>query len=181
MKKRKFGARRSMSGHLASEFGECYASSSRESLRKCRRLRNALLESRTNGEWHLNWEHAIIQLRTVGHVLHKVDGTRSKFIGCAAKLAFSSWNDKGNKSFSWFQWIDDERNLILKEDKPSVIFLLPEDHCDFIEPTVLVNGQLEIGSKVVSNFISNWVSEIEKIEIEARSQKRNERFFLANG
>ena len=179
MRKRKSGAHGSRNGHIASEFGECYALSSREVLRKCRRLRDALRDSRTNGDWHLNWEHAIIQLRKVGHVLHKVDGTRSEFIGNAAKAAFSSWNDLDNKRFSWFQWIDAERNLVLKEDKPSVIFSLQEVHDEFVEPRVLVNSQLETGSMVVSNFIKNWVSEIEKIELEARSQKSNKRYFRA--
>lgn len=64
--------------------------------------------------WRVHWVAAITLIRAVGHVLDKVDGSNPK-IKRAAKESFRLWRsvDGGHDIFNEF--IDQERNNVVKE------------------------------------------------------------------
>ncbi|MCG7571609.1 hypothetical protein MHM89_17055 [Pseudoalteromonas sp. CNC9-20] len=61
------------------------------------------------------WVSAIALSRAVGHVLHKIDGPSSIALENAISAAYSTWKqqNEGNEIFKNF--IEDERNSVLKE------------------------------------------------------------------
>ena len=80
--------------------------------------RNALdlLEEETRPEvFRLYWVAGIALARAVGHVLQKVDGKHDATIKRAAALAYTAWQaDKQANAIFW-DFIEQERNQILKE------------------------------------------------------------------
>lgn len=65
-------------------------------------------------EWCFHWYAGVALLRTVGHVLHKVDGCRSEKSRKTIEKFWREWSD--NKGQNWILWefIEKERNAILK-------------------------------------------------------------------
>jgi hypothetical protein len=75
-----------------------------------------LLDVETDPQrFKLLWISAIALLRAVGHVLDKVDGAENQDRKTAITKAWSSWqaNKRENKIF--WEFIDKERNVLLKE------------------------------------------------------------------
>lgn len=175
MKQRTRKNRRDSERHTSEQFGECLAIAARGVLSQSRRLKTLLKESKTLPEWELHWQHSVIILRKVGHVLHKVDCSRSQYISAAVSEAYAEWSNKKNPRFSWFDWINEERNMILKENSQTVVYDEENDSSKFSEPYVLLNGEFEPGSVLIGRFQRIWMTEIEKIEIDARFRKRNAR------
>ena len=67
------------------------------------------------GEWRRRWITAVVLLRTVGHVLEKVDAATNSHLG---QIINSKWEElKSNKPepIIFWEFIDQERNNILKE------------------------------------------------------------------
>jgi len=65
-------------------------------------------------EWRMHWVFGVVMLRTVGHVLAKVDSRKS---GAHKRLIQDFWNRwKADRAENWVFWefIEDERNNILK-------------------------------------------------------------------
>jgi hypothetical protein len=65
-------------------------------------------------EWRISWIAGIALLRAIGHVLDKVDSIKSAKHKKAIARLWSSW--KSDKSTNWIFWdfIEQERNNILK-------------------------------------------------------------------
>lgn len=65
-------------------------------------------------EWRIWWIAGIALLRTVGHVLDKVDAKRSPHHKMTILQAWSNW--KEDKDTNWIFWtfIEQERNNLLK-------------------------------------------------------------------
>ena len=87
----------------------------RETLEDCRGALAELTDGVQGRDWRRKWILAVVLLRTVGHVLDKVDGSRS----AAYRKAIDSWWSalKAGKPAPTIFWqlIDEERNSILKE------------------------------------------------------------------
>jgi hypothetical protein len=68
-------------------------------------------------EWRTSWVAGLALLRTIGHVLVKVDSLTSKKHAETIKAAWESW--KRDKKENWILWdfIEQERNNILKTYK----------------------------------------------------------------
>ena len=66
-------------------------------------------------DWIIAWSGAVALLRTVGHVLEKVDGAASPLMGRAVNDAWTRWKaDRSSHSVFWL-FIEDARNAIIKE------------------------------------------------------------------
>jgi hypothetical protein len=65
-------------------------------------------------EWKISWVAGLALLRTIGHVLGKVDSLTSSKHAEAIKEAWERW--RKNKEENWILWdfIEQERNNILK-------------------------------------------------------------------
>jgi hypothetical protein len=74
-----------------------------------------LLENETDlRRWRLHWVSAIALIRAVGHVLDKVDG-KSKAVKDASREAFARWTGAAPEHEIFREFIERERNTILKE------------------------------------------------------------------
>jgi hypothetical protein len=62
----------------------------------------------------LHWVAAVALVRAVGHVLDKVDGT-SPAVKSAARAAFTRWKSSAPEHEIFREFIERERNTILKE------------------------------------------------------------------
>jgi hypothetical protein len=79
------------------------------------RLALQLLEDETDlRRWRLHWVAAVTLLRAVGHVLEKVDGT-AQAVKSASRAAFTRWKSDAPEHEIFREFIERERNTILKE------------------------------------------------------------------
>jgi hypothetical protein len=79
------------------------------------RLALQLLEDETDlRRWRLHWVAAIALIRAVGHVLDKVDG-KSPAVRAAARAAYARWTGDVPEHEIFREFIERERNIILKE------------------------------------------------------------------
>ncbi len=70
-------------------------------------------------EWRLGWVLAVVLLRAVGHVLVKVDGDADPAVASVATNLFQQWKS-GDEHFIFWDFIEKERNSILKEYQTDV-------------------------------------------------------------
>ena len=87
----------------------------REVLEDCSQAVAGLVDGLQGNEWRRQWILAIALLRAVGHVLDNVDGKRTP----KYRIAITNWwksigRTKPDPTIFW-QFIEQERNLILKE------------------------------------------------------------------
>jgi len=77
-------------------------------------LQNSDIEPRWS-HWQVQWIGGLALLRSVGHVLHKVDSAQSESHQKAISTLWNSW--KVDKCMHWIFWefVERERNNILKE------------------------------------------------------------------
>lgn len=86
----------------------------REVLDDCR-LALAMLEEETDlARWRVHWAAAAALLRAVGHVLDKVDG-QDALTKRLANTAFKRWKGAAPEHEIFREFIEPERNSVLKE------------------------------------------------------------------
>lgn len=94
-------------------------SKAREVLDDCRAAL-LLLEGEVDGQrWRIHWAAAVALIRAVGHVLDKVDG-RDPLIKHAATAAFKRWKGTDPEHEIFREFIERERNSLLKEYRSDV-------------------------------------------------------------
>ena len=109
----------------------------REVLADCHVALRLLEEETELGRWRVHWAGAVALTRAVGHVLDKVDG-RNPRIRAAARSAYGRWRAEGGGHEIFREFIDRERNSILKEyrfshhplDEVSVVVAM-----DYLDPS----------------------------------------------
>lgn len=77
-------------------------------------VRARLENERDEREWRLDWALAVVLLRTVGDVLHKVDGSLHYGVQRAAQYLYRSW-DEGEENAIFRHFIKKERDSIVHE------------------------------------------------------------------
>lgn len=127
--------------------------------------------------WWVLWAGAMSLLRTVGHVLHKVDGEDAK-VRLAVDAAWSRWkHDRENNAIFW-EFIEKERNNILKSYEFSVLelaevsFVVPG--CDMpvtvdenlFRPIMEGFGKGEDARDIYGEALKWWDTELTRIEKE---------------
>jgi len=76
--------------------------------------------------WRVHWAGALALLRAVGHVLQKVDGADPK-VRRQIEVAYDRWKAQRTENAIFWEFIEQERNNILKEYRFN---LHPLDHVD---------------------------------------------------
>lgn len=91
----------------------------REVLNDCR-VALSLLEDETDIQrWRVHWAGAVALLRAVGHVLDKVD-SEDPLVKHAGSVAFKQWRSADPKHEIFREFIERERNNLLKEYRSDV-------------------------------------------------------------
>lgn len=92
-----------------------YTTHARRVLSDCQHAWDRLELTTNDVEFRLFWVAAVALIRTVGHVLHKVDGEAQPQLRGVAERHFKAWKggDPRHRIFQGF--IERERNNILKE------------------------------------------------------------------
>lgn len=109
-----------------------------------------LLEQETDLQrWRITWIAAVALIRAVGHVLHKADG-RNMEIRVAASNLFTEWKNHREENEIFFEFIEKERNNILKEYEVNVH---PLDGVEVVVQSTL--RSLETGELRIEAFVAN--------------------------
>ena len=106
-------------------------------------------------EWRMHWVFAVVMLRTVGHVLAKVDSRKSNVHERVIQGCWTQW--KAHKAENWVFWdfIENERNNILKAYEFGV---------ELDEHGLWHAGLGEDGVQLMREGTYWWRSELENIE-----------------
>lgn len=81
----------------------------------CRGALRDLRDGVQGDEWRRRWVTAVVLLRAVGHVLMKVDSQTDAGVRAASGKKWAALQKSKPDPKIFWQFIDDERNLILKE------------------------------------------------------------------
>lgn len=84
-------------------------------LNDCRGALDELMMGVHDSRWRRRWITTIVLLRTVGHVLDKVDSQQNPMMKAAIDDAWAQLNSQKPNPVIFWQFIDDERNNIVKE------------------------------------------------------------------
>src|SRR5688572_30822042 len=87
----------------------------RKVLVDCQRAHDFLEDETDEILFRLMWVAGIALARTVGHVLDKVDAKRDARLGKIIKAQFANWKANPSANLIFWDFIDDERNRVLKE------------------------------------------------------------------
>ncbi len=85
----------------------------------CRLAMSLLEEEKDFQRWRIHWAAAVALIRAVGHVLDKVDGADA-LVKQAAGALFKQWNGAAPEHEIFREFIDRERNNLLKEYRSDV-------------------------------------------------------------
>lgn len=77
-------------------------------------VRERLEDERDEREWRLDWALNVVLLRTIGDVLHKVDGAADSLVKQASRELYSRWNE-GDENAIFRHFIKQERDSIVHE------------------------------------------------------------------
>ena len=74
-----------------------------------------LEDERDPDKFRVLWVASMSLLRAVGHVLHKVDAESNSRLSDAVASAFSSWKNNRHAHAIFWDFIEEERNNVLKQ------------------------------------------------------------------
>jgi hypothetical protein len=129
-------------------------------------------------KFKLFWMAALAGLRSVGHVLKNVDGPREPQIEKSAASAFARWKADREKHRIFWEFIEDERNALLKEARrgvlaiPYSIMVEKESHnVDFELYAPMIDGPYggEDCRDVLKLAINWWKQELREIKRDAKT------------
>lgn len=144
-------------------------------------VRNKLEDESRHVEWRLYWILAVVLLRSVGHVLDKVDGSNDLCLKKEANALFKSWQT-GDEHAIFRDFIDCERNSILKEyesnmsEGPIPVLLNLENKAggDMIQQFLIEENiyrpmtsgiyEGEDGRTLIDEAIFWWESQLDKLD-----------------
>ena len=114
----------------------------RRVLGDCEAALSMLDDEEDERRWRVLWAGAMALLRTVGHVLRNVDGADSE-VRSAVDAAWARWKGDRSKNAVFWEFIQKERNNILKEYRFSVL-----DSAEVGLGLVVTRGDQDSGSVV---------------------------------
>lgn len=149
----------------------------------CEAARALLEDDLDDITWRLLWVAVVVLLRAVGHVLAKVDAAGNPAVGRAAASAFRSWMPAGPERHIFRDFIEEDRNLIIKEYEhrmssgPTILAAVPAKGGDksAAAVTYLANENLfrpmlsgkyegEDGRDLLDEAIAWWKCQLDAIE-----------------
>ena len=92
----------------------------REVLQDCRLALRMLEADQDDESWRVHWAAAVALIRTVGSVLDKVDGDLDAAIKAASNTRYREWRTGTGQNEMFTEFIEKERNNLLKEYKTDV-------------------------------------------------------------
>ena len=92
----------------------------RRVLDDCEAALNMLQDEEDERRWRVLWAGAMALLRTVGHVLRNVDGADAR-VRPVVDAAWARWKGDRSGNAVFWEFIEEERNNILKEYRFSVL------------------------------------------------------------
>lgn len=98
----------------------------REVLADCEIALEMLEGEQDLARWRVHWAAALALVRAVGHVLQKVDGAEPR-VRKQIDIAYRRWKSQRKKHAIFWEFIEEERNNLLKEYRFN---LHPLDHVD---------------------------------------------------
>jgi hypothetical protein len=87
----------------------------RRVLADCRRAHELLEIETQEDRFRLLWVAGIALARAVGHVLDKVDGEQDNSLARIIRAKYASWKQHRSANSIFWNFIEDERNRVLKE------------------------------------------------------------------
>ena len=113
-----------------------------------------LIENEDDGDtWRVLWAGAVALLRAVGHVLHKVDAVQHPEMRSRIEYHFRTWKSDDPDHQIFREFIDQERNSILKNYASTA-------HQGGIIPILLEHFPMKGGADAQQKFESlEWLSE----------------------
>ena len=94
----------------------------RRVLADCEAVLEMLDEEGDEQRWRVLWVGAVALLRAVGHVLRKVDGQTPRALD-AINEAYQNWKSEQPEHLIFREFIEEQRNNILKEYRMNVLDL----------------------------------------------------------
>lgn len=132
-------------------------------------------------KFRLFWLAAVAALRSVGHVLIKVDADSHESIAIEAAAAYTRWKQNKETHRIFWSFIEKERNTLLKEGEPGVCPLPSILHveadfaydCDFNIFAPMLKGPYigEDCRDILKLAIQWWEHEITSIKTHATSSQ----------
>jgi hypothetical protein len=148
-----------------------------EVLADCRHALEFLEQETDPRKFRLFWLAGVAALRSVGHVLAKVDAGNHEALAIAATAAYARWKQDKEKHKIFWSFIDEERNTLLKEGEPGVCPLPSMLHveadfvyeCDFDIFAPMLKGPYfgEDCRDVLELAIQWWEGELASIKANA--------------
>jgi len=135
-----------------------------------------LLDVEENEErFRLLWVSAISLVRGIGHVLDKVDSKRSPKLKQAISEKYASWKISPEENKIFFEFIESERNSLLKEYKfgylsdPKEIIMTPDNKSFYIGENLFLPMSEGVNAgedcrDVLGQAIAWWNRQLQEIE-----------------
>lgn len=155
-------------------------------LEDCRSALASVEEAETNQQFRLRWVALVALLRTVGHVLHKVDGFSNPDVQREVELAWARWKAHRQEHAIFWDFIEEERNSILKAYEFGTNILEVEQLVGSQDPEelVLIDAALfrplsdgafagQDGRDVARDAITWWEQQLSDIQANVRRHRRN--------
>ena len=105
---------------LCGRIGDRMTAAARRVLGDCEAALNMLEDEEDERRWRVLWAGAMALLRTVGHVLRNVDGADAS-VHRVVDAAWGRWKADRSSNAVFWEFIEEERNNILKEYRFSVL------------------------------------------------------------
>ena len=86
-------------------------------LADCEAALQDLIESHSGSMWRRRWFALVALLRSVGHVLDKVDGPTNKKLATIIADEYSKLKDSKPEPIIYWRFIKEERDIVIKEYK----------------------------------------------------------------
>jgi hypothetical protein len=146
-----------------------------EVLRDCEHALEMLQTENSFDNFRIIWVAAIAQVRSVGHVLDKVDGERSPGLKKIIAETYREWKTNKDANSIFWDFIESERNSVLKQYEFGFIFgpigvITPADQeIDEIDEGLfcpILDGKFEGEDcrDVLSSAIEWWKKQLTNIE-----------------
>jgi hypothetical protein len=152
-------------------------------LEDCRHAVELLQTETERRTFRVLWVAGIALARAVGHVLQKVDAAEDPVLAAAVATAFQSWKAKRAENAIFWEFIEAERNLVLKQyevnfcEGPVDIVVGGElatlDECLFCP---IAEGLFagEDCRDVLEDAIAWWETQLELIDAASRRESHTE-------
>lgn len=151
------------------------AIAARRVLRDCHAALNELRLAAEGTEWRLRWVAVITLLRVVGHVLKKVDGERSPYLASAIDANWAKVTAPGGGNEIFHDFIERERNTILKEYDTSERLVAPVNAKSGPALGILVGTQIMKPLDALRDAITWWERLLVRVETEAQALRVRDR------